>query len=70
MHVSKTHSSSAWVIVNTKHMLCNIEVSEIFCVTRRDIIVEMSSVAMLAKAVKVIHSQIQALHTAQYTVNA
>jgi len=51
-------------------MLCNIEVSEILCVSRRDIVMEMSSVAILAEAMKVIHSQIQALHTAQYTVNA
>jgi len=30
---------------------------------------EVSSIAMLAEAVKVVHSQIQALHAAQHTEN-
>ena len=48
-------------IVNTKHMLCNIEISNIFCLFWSDIIVKMSSITMLTVAVKVLHSQIQAL---------
>ena len=67
--MSQTNSDITWVIVDTKHILWNTEVSDVFCFCWSDIIVEMSSITMFAEAVKVIHSQIQALHTAQYIHN-